>query len=61
MKLEQAIHQRIQDFSEEKNIVIEIPTGNETTVDDIEQICSNLKISVADFFCSNLFRNLDKA
>lgn len=64
MNVEQAIHKRVFYLCQERNYSFEelsqiLDSNEETTIDDVELICNKLKISLADFFCSDLFRKLD--
>ena len=34
--------------------------NNSTTVSTIKKICDGLEISIEDFFCSDVFRNLEQ-
>lgn len=34
--------------------------NNSTTISTIKKICDGLEISIEDFFCSDLFRNLEQ-
>lgn len=34
--------------------------NNSTTISTIKKICDGLEISIEDFFCSELFRNLEQ-
>lgn len=69
MNLYQAIHARIKNLCKERGysyyqIVKAIPPlqnkSSEIPMDAIDQVCIKLKISVADFFSSHIFRNLEK-
>lgn len=64
MNVEHAIHKRITQLCQEKNISLDIlpTTGDntkETTFDTIEALCSVFNITIADFFNSELFRSID--
>jgi len=34
--------------------------NNSTTISTIKKLCDGLEISIEDFFCSDLFRNLEQ-
>lgn len=67
MNIEEAFQKRVQDLCQERNLsyedIIKIRSSvqdntADTTIDSVEQICLAMNISIADFFCSDTFRNL---
>lgn len=61
MSIEQALQTRIKELCQEKSI----PSSNfmdsiseNTTIEDIELICDQFGISLADFFVNDLFQDI---
>lgn len=61
MNIQQALKQRIQNLCQERNVSFDNYAdriGENTTIEDIELICNQLGISLADFFVNDLFQNI---
>lgn len=61
MNINDAILARITQLCQERNIspTLVLPkTGEDITLEAVDAICAELQITVADFFNSDLFRNL---
>lgn len=62
MNINQAIKNRINQLCQEQKFspVSIIPhDADNITLDEVDDICAEFQITVADFFNSDLFRNLD--
>lgn len=60
MPLKTAIQHRIDDLCREKAIASETLPDPADDLAVVEQICDTLGISLADFFCCDTFRDIEK-
>lgn len=63
MNINQAIKNRIillcDDRHRSHTLLLPQP-DSDITLEAVETICDELQITIADFFCSDLFRNLER-